>query len=254
MRKPGGIREANGVSLFLLPSLQTFHGYRGITFGRAGFCTGTGDGLLVVEEYTRLKPHNPLSKYLPTLKKAKGSNVSGLGGFEKVVRSLANNSDFRAAQDTIADKLYYQPALAYSKKVGASWPITKGQMWDAMIQHGDGSDWTSMGGIVKATNRAAGGTVAQGVDEATWLKAFLATRRSVLKRYDALWADSVVRVDIYSTLLRAGDIGLNGPIYVGLTRKSSGGWLINNAYYGKFLIYNTPGNTTAPVEKTLQIN
>ena len=126
-----------------------------------------------------------------------------------------------------------------------------------------------MGGLVKAANQLAGGTVYQGVSEITWLKAFLANRRSVLLRHDPLWADSVTRVDIYSKLLEAGaaagrgraggwggcerqlserscgprpgrsgppsiphsgDLYLNGPIYVGLKAKSGGGWQINNAY------------------------
>ena len=57
--------------------------------GGAGFCTGTGDGLVVVQEYTKLQPNNnPLAKYLPALirimRDGGGADTTGLSGFEAV--------------------------------------------------------------------------------------------------------------------------------------------------------------------------
>jgi chitosanase len=79
---------------------------RGITFGRCGFTTGTGDGLVVVREYTRKKPSNPLAKFLPALeridaaKTGESSNdITGLTGFIDAVKSLGSDSDFKDVQD-----------------------------------------------------------------------------------------------------------------------------------------------------------
>lgn len=49
--------------------------------------------LQVVEEYTRLKPNNPLATYLPALRKVRGKGdvFTGLSGFEAVVKSLAKD-------------------------------------------------------------------------------------------------------------------------------------------------------------------
>eukprot|EP00887_Chlorella_sp_A99_P005870 scaffold1.g5870.t1 len=231
---------------------------RGITFGRAGFCTGTGDGLLVVKEYTKRQPKNTLAKYLPALQRIDrnggGPDTTGLGGFEAAVRSVGSDPVFRAAQDAIVDLLYYRPSLSYGKAQGVRLPITKGQLWDTIIQHGDGGDRGSLQAVIKAANKKAGGNPAQGVDEVTWLKAFLSARRNLLANYDVTWAGSVARVDIYSKLLAAGDLNLDGPIYVGLKKTTAGGWLVDSAYYGKFLIYNAPGNSTDPPEQMLLIN
>jgi hypothetical protein len=56
---------------------------------RSGFCTGTGDGVLVVRLYVRLRPQgNPLARYLPALelidRQGGGGDVSGLDGFIQV--------------------------------------------------------------------------------------------------------------------------------------------------------------------------
>jgi hypothetical protein len=54
---------------------------RGITFGRAGFTTGTGDGLAVVEAYVKLRPvNNTLAPYLPALEQ----QLAGSGGSAQV--------------------------------------------------------------------------------------------------------------------------------------------------------------------------
>lgn len=49
--------------------------------------------LQVVEEYTWLKPNNPLARFLPALRnvRGKGDVFTGLNGFEAVVKSLTND-------------------------------------------------------------------------------------------------------------------------------------------------------------------
>jgi hypothetical protein len=45
----------------------------------------------VAEEFTRLRPNNPLARFLPALRKVagKGDLFTGLNGFEAEVRKLA---------------------------------------------------------------------------------------------------------------------------------------------------------------------
>lgn len=87
---------------------------RGYTCGRAGFTTAAGDALEVVEVYTKAVPNNKLKKYLPELRrlaKEESDDISNLKGFASAWRSLGNDKDFRAAQDKVNDRLYYQPAM-----------------------------------------------------------------------------------------------------------------------------------------------
>src|SRR5206468_6855413 len=46
---------------------------RGYTAGIIGFCSGTGDLLQVIEQYTRKSPNNVLARYLPALREVNGS-------------------------------------------------------------------------------------------------------------------------------------------------------------------------------------
>src|ERR1700754_342085 len=53
---------------------------RGYTGGIIGFCSGTGDMLVVVRRYTRAEPHNPLARFLPAVRRVNGSDSHrGLG-------------------------------------------------------------------------------------------------------------------------------------------------------------------------------
>lgn len=47
----------------------------------------------VVEEYTKLKPSNPLAKYLPALRalEGKGDKFTGLTGFDEAVHKLGSD-------------------------------------------------------------------------------------------------------------------------------------------------------------------
>src|ERR1700754_1042803 len=47
--------------------LETVADGRGYTGGIIGFCSGTGDMLVVVRRSTRAQPHNPLARFLPAL-------------------------------------------------------------------------------------------------------------------------------------------------------------------------------------------
>jgi hypothetical protein len=42
----------------------------------------------------------------------------------------------RYAQDTLHEALYYRPAMSISRQIGAKFGITKGEIYDAFIQHG----------------------------------------------------------------------------------------------------------------------
>lgn len=63
---------------------ENLHDGRGYTAGRAGFCSGCGDLLLVAERYAKLKPGNALAKFLPRLRelaRLASDSTKGLTGF-----------------------------------------------------------------------------------------------------------------------------------------------------------------------------
>jgi chitosanase len=184
---------------------------RGYTAGIIGFCSGTGDMLDLVEEYTRRKPGNILAKYLPALRRVNGSDShAGLDpNFTKDWRTAANDSVFKQSQDHERDRVYFNPAVQQAKGDGLR---ALGQFiyYDAIVMHGPGSDRLSFGGIRSAAIRKAK-PPAQGGNETAYLNAFLDVRRAVMKEEEA--HSDTSRVDTAQRpWLRAGNLDLDPPL------------------------------------------
>ena len=216
-------------SIFENGSLDLQYGYaealgdgRGITAGRAGFTSGTGDMLEVVRDYTRQKPNNPLAHYLPaltSLAKTSSASTKGLTGLPKAWAEAAKDPAFRAVQDGVVDRMYYQPSAKHADALGLHTPLARAQIYDAIIQHGDGDDPDGLAALIARTNAKVGGSPAQGVPEQKWLDAFLTVRRQDLAHaHDPstrkVWAESVGRVDVFRALEQAGNWNLKGPLHV----------------------------------------
>jgi chitosanase len=142
------LRTEQLISLFENSTLDFQYGYaevlgdgRGVTAGRAGFTTGTGDAYEVVKQYTDRVPHNPLARYLPELKRlltaADRDDVSKLGGFIRAWRQAAQDPLFRAIQDRTMEEMYYLPALAHAQAQGARLVLSRSVLYDTIIQHGN---------------------------------------------------------------------------------------------------------------------
>jgi chitosanase len=195
---------------------------RGYTAGRAGFTTATGDFLLVVERYTARVPANPLAPYLPQLRalsRAHSGSTAGLGGVGAAWRAAAADPVFRAVQDQVVDETYYRPALGHWNRLGLRSALSLAALYDAIIQHGDGTDPDGLRALLSRTAARVGGTPATGIDERAWLDAFLVVRRADLANaYNpatrAVWAQSVGRVDVFRHIMNAGNFDLAGPITV----------------------------------------
>lgn len=204
---------------------ENLHDGRGITAGRAGFCSGTGDMVQVVRLYTAQVPNNPLARYLPRLAELEGAtdnaagSVEGLAGLENAWNTAARDPRFRAAQDQVVDTLYFRPAMARAAQAGLRSPLGQAIFYDSIIQHGNGNDPDGLPALIQRTNARLGGSPAQGVDEKQWLAGFLAVRREDLAHaYDAstrqVWAESVGRADALANVLASGNLNLDGPVHV----------------------------------------
>src|SRR3954464_9409867 len=142
------LRAAQITSTFENATLELQYDYvenigdgRGITAGRAGFTSATGDLLLIVQRYTEAKPDNVLTPYIPALEAVSGTDsVKGLGGFTHAWAGAADDPDFRKLQDELVDELYFNPAMTMAAEVGIETPLGQAIIWDTMIQHGAGGD------------------------------------------------------------------------------------------------------------------
>jgi len=184
---------------------------RGYTAGIIGFCSGTGDMLELVTDYTSREPGNPLASYLPALKKVNGTaSHTGLGtAYVAAWHKAASDAVFQQAQDAERDTVYFNPAVNQAKADGVR---ALGQFiyYDAIVMHGPGDDGTSFGGIRKAALKKAK-PPSQGGDETTWLNAFLDARVAAMKTEEA--HSDTSRVDTEQRVfLKAGNFDLNTPL------------------------------------------
>ncbi|KDN19300.1 chitosanase [Amycolatopsis rifamycinica] len=184
---------------------------RGYTAGIIGFCSGTGDMLELVEAYTDAVPDNPLAKFLPALRKVNGTDShSGLGSaFESAWKQAAATTAFQTAQNNERDRVYFNPSVNQGKSDGLS-NLGQFAYYDAIVMHGPGDSSDSFGGIRKAAMKKAK-TPAQGGDEATYLKAFFAARKVIMKQEDA--HSDTSRVDTAQLkFLNEGNFDLHTPL------------------------------------------
>jgi len=183
---------------------ENIHDLRGITAGRAGFTSATGDMLMVIELYTKRVKNNTLKIYISELRRLeklryeeqdkKGSaSTRNLKGLKEAWRKEAKNAEFRKAQDEISEKLYFYPALQRARELGLKYPLSLLSFYDTIIQHGKNGFETIVDKTIKATG---GKTPKEGANESLWLRNFNKERKKILlDPANKPWDESVARVD-----------------------------------------------------------
>ena len=216
----------NGTTDIQYGYIENLNDGRGYTAGRAGFTSGTGDLLLVVQRYSQLVAGNALEKYLPALHKVDGSDsVAGLDGIEADWANAANDPKFKLVQDQINNEQYRQPARKLAAVLGLQWPLSKAAVYEAGIQHGYGDNLDTVNQIAERASAQVGGSPAKGIDEKVWLKAFLEQRKQDLlhpanSTTAAVWVESVDRADAMLRLFDANQFDLTGVVQITVFNKS----------------------------------
>ena len=191
----------------------------GITAGRAGFTSATGDLLMVVQRYVALKPDkNPLSPYIKELQRldeiyaqhdyelsSEGANVDNLDGLIEAWQESAQDPLFKDVQDEIVDKLYFNPARDVAQSIGAKLPLTLLHIYDASIQHGPDGVRAMIDRVSVAKPKDCG-------DEITWLKEFNKVRLDVMLHTvidgEKIWEDSIYRQHELVDMIKENNINL----------------------------------------------
>lgn len=193
------------------PYIEDIGDGRGYTAGIIGFCSGTGDMLDLVEDYTDAAPDNALAAYLPALRDVNGSDShDGLDpGFTGAWKEAAKDRAFQKAQDAARDGTYFDPAVRRGKEDGVG-VLGQFAYYDAIVMHGDGDDELGFPAIRK---RALGKAKppARGGDEADYLNAFLDARVWAMRQEDA--HSDTSRVDTAQRVfLDDGNLDLHTPL------------------------------------------
>ncbi|MDQ1481977.1 MAG: chitosanase [Actinomycetota bacterium] len=191
---------------------------RGYTAGIVGWCSGTGDMLELVKHYTLTTPGNPLQKYLPALRRIMAAAYSRrpalshtlLGrAFITAWASAAKTAAFQAAQRYERDRVYWNPALAATKRDHLG-PLGLYVYYDISVNHGPGNDSESFGGIIAGVKARGHHSPAQGGSEAAYLSAIISARDAVLRSWGDYQSDG--RSSIGRKFLRDKNLKLTLPL------------------------------------------
>ncbi|MGW2373469.1 chitosanase [Kitasatospora sp. NPDC001683] len=217
------------ISIFENSTTEIQYGYaqdlgdgRGVTAGRAGFTTSDGDALQVIQAYTGLVPDNPLARFIPELQRlaaAGSADTSGLPEADYLAawQQAANDAVFRQVQDEQVAQRYFAPAMADAGQLGLSTALARAELYDASIQHSNGSAYDALPALISRTDDKVGAPAAVG--EAAWLDAFFDVRiDDLLNPANSAtkdeWSKSVDRVECLRRIARSGNHNLDGPLTV----------------------------------------
>ena len=163
----------------------------------------------VVDRFTRAVPDNPLAPYAPALRELSAredGSTEGLDGLSDAWQATCDDPRQRAAQDAVVDELYYLPSVRRWRALGLKRALSLAAIYDAMIQHGEGTDPDGAPAMLRARGSGRAGRRGLASPNRAFLRAFLAVRRATLRRASnpdtrKVWAESVSRVDVFSYLV-----------------------------------------------------
>ncbi|KAJ3150744.1 hypothetical protein HK101_001945 [Irineochytrium annulatum] len=165
---------------------------------------------------------NPFTPYLQKLQDLDNNpsgDVSSLQGYCHAWWQSCHDPLFRTTQLNVSDAVYYAPSQLLATKLGLELPVSRGQLYDATVQHGLGTDQDSVNGIIQrvAANFSSIGlptSPAEGAIELVWLQQFFQERINTLKHShdkstSQAWAQSTYRVKSYMYMVANG----SGPFF-----------------------------------------
>jgi chitosanase len=145
---------------------------RGYTIGTVGFCTGTGDFIVVARCLNDVEPNNSLAKYWPGLVAINNQfystnmNIGDTSAVDKLGTFCGSNVDgdvpkagmtdvnYRNCQDTIGDAAYMDTALAHAQQRGLQGALTIGFLYDTELNFGDDDDPNGVAGAKTVMKKA----------------------------------------------------------------------------------------------------
>jgi hypothetical protein len=223
-------------------SCSNIHDGRGYTIGQVGFCSGTGDFIIVAACYNALKPCNELAKYwghrdasgkaidgliyYNDLFASTGANqgdtskIDSLGSLKADIKAASANADgvFNGCQDAVGDAFYMATAEAHATARGMSGPLTVGFLYDTELNFGEYDESDGTPGTLTVMKRAdadyGAGLPADFTglawEESRWL-GFAIRERAVVMSGNSTWQTDVDQNATWEGARRLHTAATNAP-------------------------------------------
>ncbi|KAI9286420.1 lysozyme-like domain-containing protein [Umbelopsis sp. AD052] len=174
---------------------------RGYTSGYIGFTSGTNDALTVIKQYTKRKPKNGLTKYVPELTRLSKlkfcdrhrNDTKKLSGYPAAwTKTACSDPNFVQTQLDVGFAMYLAPALKYAASVQVKSNLGKAIFYDTIINHG----WQYVEPLINLPRiLQLTGPRKHNESEKSFLNRFLVTRRQLMCCFpDDVWPPAADRV------------------------------------------------------------
>jgi hypothetical protein len=213
---------------------------RGYTIGKVGFCSGTGDFIIVAACYNMLKPSNVLQKYwnalvyYNNLYVSSGNNqgdtakIDAVGNFVTDVAAAAaeappsgqQENAFQICQDSLADADYLSAAAQHMSDRGLQSPLTAGFLYDTELNFGDEDDLSDGGTVGTKTVMARadkdyGSSLPKSFsglpwEESKWL-GYVIKERTLVMVANPTWATDIDQNATWEAARRLHTAATNSP-------------------------------------------
>jgi chitosanase len=220
------IGETSGVTIAYSDSYNLGDN-RGYTNGRAGFCTGTGDAIIVVECYNLANPNSPFLPLMPALNMINDAfadsggmtpqaSTAGLTNWTSIWKSSAMDPVFDSCQDYAQDAIYYGVGVRHAVEKGFTTALTKASFYDAEIEQGEADPRFGVAAYLIPKADQMTGPLSNPptlADEAKWEANFLQARYDIMKSTmwpeTRVWNGNTGRVVTFQNMLQAGNYDLS---------------------------------------------
>lgn len=179
-----------------------------LTFGRSQTTLGSGNLARLLAQYcatpgarfaTRLRPHlNRIAE--------QSHDVDTDSQLHNLLRATADDSIMRVTQDRFFDQVYWQPALAASRRLGITSPLGVAVVYDSHV-HGS---WAS---IRRRTDQESG--TVEKLGERAWVTAYVDKRKRWLSTHSTpILRSTTYRMKVFESLITQDQWSLELPLVV----------------------------------------
>ena len=183
--------------------------YGQLSYGRAQFTLASGALYLLIKNFTAQATDHPLAAYLPQFAEADNALNYDLK-LRTILQDAAHDPSMRKAQDQLATRLYWNPALNEAEKLHLDDPLAITIVYDSIV-HGS---WQSM----RARTIEKHGPP-QNIGARNWALAYIKERRAwLIGHKNKLLHHTAYRMRALKRLAEHGHWNLQLPLSVrGLT-------------------------------------
>ncbi len=178
-----------------------------LTYGRSQTTLGSGNLFILINAYCERADARLAAEFRPFLPAlaTRDFSLDGNLALRELLREAGRNDPaMKLEQDRFFDANYFDPAVKTALAKGVSTPLGQTVVYDSFVQ----------GGFRKVTPLVGAAIGEGGMDEKTWIRTYVGTRKNWLSGLKPPLPGTVYRMDSFALLIEQGVWELPLPLKV----------------------------------------